>query len=58
MYYLVLFREQGRLNEAADLLQEVLDIREKLNGRDHQSVSIINLLQYMYKKIRTQLYIL
>ena len=33
-----LIREQGKLKESVKLLQEVLEIREKLNGSTHQTV--------------------
>ena len=37
-FKLFLIREQGKLKEAVKLLLEVLEIREKTNGRDHQMV--------------------
>ena len=34
----ILIREQGKLKESLKLLQEVLEIREKVNGPTHQTV--------------------
>ena len=36
----ILIREQGKLKESLKLLQEVLEIREKVNGPTHQTVRI------------------
>ena len=36
---IILYSEQSKLDEAVKVLVEVLEIREKTNGREHQTVS-------------------
>ena len=47
----VIYREQGKLKEATKVLQETLDIREKVFGVQHPAVaSTLNNLSVLYGK--------